>query len=167
MDAGIGNDLVYGDTGDKSIFGQTGNDTIYGGTGNNNIDGGSGNDYIVGSAGSNTIGGQSGDDYINANGAISGNIDGGDGNDLLVQGVNLAQTLTNSSLTTSAGAITLANLERIQLTGGAGANQFIVSGWTGGPGISPVTLFGGGGTDTIQPHARHRRELRLERRHAS
>ena len=149
VDAGIGNDLVYGDTGNKKIYGQSGNDTIYGGTGNNFIDAGSGNDYIVGSVGSNTIYGGTGDDYINANGTISGTIDGGDGSDLLVQKVDQNQTLTDTTLATISGSIALANLERIQLNGGAGNNQFDVSGWNGLAGTAPVTLTGGGGTDTV------------------
>ncbi|HZL38153.1 MAG TPA: right-handed parallel beta-helix repeat-containing protein, partial [Tepidisphaeraceae bacterium] len=148
INSGGGNDLIYGETGNKSISGGAGNDTIYGGTGNNYIDGGTGNDFIYGSAGSNTIYGGAGDDYINAEGTTSGIIDGGDGNDLLVQSANANQTLTDTSLSTINGSISLANVERVQLTGGPG-NSFDVSGWSGAPGTAPVTLFGAGGSDTV------------------
>ncbi|HEY7118485.1 MAG TPA: NosD domain-containing protein, partial [Tepidisphaeraceae bacterium] len=149
VDAAAGNDLVFGDTGDKTIYGRTGNDTIYGGAGNNFIDAGTGNDYVVASTGSNTVFGQAGDDFINAAGTVSGTMDGGDGNDLLVQAADRDQTLSNTKLSSSAGDIALAGLERIQLTGGAGSNRFDVSGFNVAPGISPVTLIGGGGIDTV------------------
>ncbi|GLQ28086.1 Hint domain-containing protein [Sulfitobacter pacificus] len=66
-------DLLTGDGGDDTIYGQDDDDTISGGAGDDLLDGGNDDDVITGGAGSDSIIGGSGNDTI----------DGGDGDDSL------------------------------------------------------------------------------------
>jgi Ca2+-binding RTX toxin-like protein len=85
IDAGAGNDTVYGGTGDDVIFGQAGNDLIYGGEGNDTIYGGTGDDVIRGEEGNDVIYGGDGDNII-FGGAGDDLIYGGAGNNTLYGG---------------------------------------------------------------------------------
>src|SRR5205823_431703 len=75
-----------------------------------------------------------------------GTIDGAGGTDVIVSSTDAAAvTITDPSLArTGTTTLTLANIETANLTGGASANTFTVSGWTGGG-----TIDGAGGTDVI------------------
>jgi Ca2+-binding RTX toxin-like protein len=61
IDAGSGDDIVYGDNRTDSIKGGIGNDTIYGGGGEDSIEGGAGNDTIYGGEGRDYLFGEDGD----------------------------------------------------------------------------------------------------------
>jgi Ca2+-binding RTX toxin-like protein len=70
---------------------------------------------------------------------------GGAGSDTVVSVNDADFTLANALLTRSTGGpVALSGIERAQLTGGAGNNNFTVSGWTGA-----ATLAGGGGADKV------------------
>ncbi|WP_369032315.1 MULTISPECIES: calcium-binding protein [Streptomyces] len=64
VDAGTGNDLVYGGAGRQTLTGGNGNDTVRGGTGNDLIYGSPGNDILYGNSGNDTIQGNSGNDKL-------------------------------------------------------------------------------------------------------
>lgn len=108
IQAGTGDDRLFGDDGDDSVFGQEGADTIQGGAGedilsgdagNDVVDGGDGHDWIYGgtsfggsgTGGSDTLSGGAGNDHIYGHelfGSAGDNandggdlIDGGDGAD--------------------------------------------------------------------------------------
>ncbi len=74
IDAGGGNDKVYGSRDGDDIVGGSGTDQLYGEGGNDQLDGGSGNDRLYGGAGDDTLTGGSGKDTY----------DGGSGNDTFV-----------------------------------------------------------------------------------
>jgi Ca2+-binding RTX toxin-like protein len=73
IDAGSGNDIVYGGNGRDVILGGVGNDTLFGTNGNDRIDGGRGDDFLRGGNGNDvlwggldddTLGGDFGDDFL-------------------------------------------------------------------------------------------------------
>ncbi len=134
FNAGARNDSLTNST-DRPINmnGGDGNDTLIGGSGNDTFAGGSGDDSVSGGLGDDAFAGSSGNDFF----------DGGQGNDLLSMSADANFVLTDTSLT-GTGTNTLANLERVQITGGLSANTIDASLAT-----LPLTLNGGGGNDSI------------------
>lgn len=108
----------------QNVIGGSGNDTIFGDEQNNNFSGGAGDDILSGRGGVNTF-------------------DGGTGNDTVLEVGDVDFTLTNQSLV-GTGSDALANIESADLTGGASANKFVLSNWTGDGQVN-----GGGATDTL------------------
>ena len=82
VDAGIGNDTVYGSRARSFITGGFGNDTIYGADADDWINGGWGNDTISGGDGNDVIFGDRGDDIL-AGDFGNDRLSGGPGNDRL------------------------------------------------------------------------------------
>jgi hypothetical protein len=86
--AGAGNDVLWGlrqagltaSTPDVLDAGP-GDDTIYGGPGPQRIDAGSGNDFVNGGLGANTIQAGAGNDTVRLRGSGASTVDGGAGND--------------------------------------------------------------------------------------
>ncbi|HEX8468128.1 MAG TPA: Ig-like domain-containing protein, partial [Allosphingosinicella sp.] len=64
IDAGGGNDRIYGGAGNDDYSGGAGDDEIYGGAGDDSIDGGEGDDYIDGGPGNDSVDGGDGEDVI-------------------------------------------------------------------------------------------------------
>ncbi|MFZ6654757.1 hypothetical protein [Undibacterium sp. TJN19] len=64
LDAGGGNDQIQAGIGNNTIYGGKGNDTIFGGGGNNYIDCETGTDFVVLQGGNSTVLGGTGDDTI-------------------------------------------------------------------------------------------------------
>jgi Ca2+-binding RTX toxin-like protein len=62
IDAGAGNDQVFGEDDDDTIFGGAGNDTLDGGIDDDVIDGGAGDDKIIGGQGADSLSGGTGND---------------------------------------------------------------------------------------------------------
>ncbi len=62
VNAGSGDDMVYGQTGSDILYGHTGNDTLDGGKHNDAIRGGAGDDTIIGGEGDDVLRGDSGND---------------------------------------------------------------------------------------------------------
>ena len=97
VDAGPGNDVVFGRRGVDDLRGMSGNDHLYGGQGADRLDGGPGNDLLAGGsprepdrisggAGNDTISGGGGRDRMNG-GFGNDRIDGrGGGDDVIVCG---------------------------------------------------------------------------------
>ena len=80
IDAGAGNDTVYGGPGSDHINGGDGNDLIDGGAGRDFLSGNTGNDTVTGGSGNDNLYGNDGNDVLNGN---SGRdlVDGGAGRD--------------------------------------------------------------------------------------
>lgn len=100
-----------------------------------NVIGGSAADTITGNALNNRITGGDGADIIN----------GGGGTNTIVETANANMILTNASLSIGGTAKTLSNIQRAELTGGAGNNTLDASAFT----LGGVTLDGGDGDDTL------------------
>jgi len=85
VDAGGGDDTVYGGQGNDSFAGGDGADELFGADGNDSIDGGAGDDDLGGDAGDDTVLGGAGKDYVQG---MEGNdsLSGGEGADTLIGG---------------------------------------------------------------------------------
>lgn len=105
-----GNDIIFGDTSDATIFGGEGADTItgdnfaealYGNQGNDSLQGGGGADTLYGGQNNDTVKGNEGDDILYGNlgnDSLEGNtgndyLHGGQGNDTLNGGAGNDQLL--------------------------------------------------------------------------
>lgn len=64
IDAGRGNDTVFGGSGPDDIDGGSGNDRLLGRGGDDNVDGEAGNDFVSGGEGNDTVSGGSGRDVV-------------------------------------------------------------------------------------------------------
>lgn len=78
VNAGLGNDTVFGFGGDDVLAGRTGDDYLYGGMGRDTLMGGTGNDMLMGEPGNDSLEGNAGMDTLN----------GGAGNDTLTGGAD-------------------------------------------------------------------------------
>ena len=139
---GSEDDELIGEDGDDLISGAGGIDLIEDGGGDDTVSGGEENDFIINGAGNDSINGDDGDDTIFA-GSGNNNFTGGPGNDLLVQDGDHDHMLFDNLLV-GPGSSDLSELERVHLIGGAGDNNFDVSGYT-----QVAIIDGGGGNDTI------------------
>ncbi|MCX8155585.1 MAG: hypothetical protein N3J91_03895 [Verrucomicrobiae bacterium] len=111
-------------------------DDVIRGNGNANIlRGGPGNDLLDGKGGDDLLDGGPGNDEL----------DGGEGQDTIQETANTHFTLTDYRLIRGTGEVDLLrSIEVAHLTGGAGANTFTLTGWTG-----RGSLSGGDGLDTV------------------
>ncbi|MGY3413492.1 Ca2+-binding RTX toxin-like protein [Bradyrhizobium sp. GM5.1] len=145
LDAGAGNDIVYGRESADTIYGGEGNDRLVGGDGDDTLFGGPGNDVIFGGAGSDTLFGEAGNDTLY----------GEDGNDLILGGEGddfASGGQGNDTILGGAGNDTLQGDEgndRIEgeqgddhIDGGAGNDVLL-----GGAGND--CIVGGAGDDTV------------------
>ncbi|MGC8989005.1 MAG: Calx-beta domain-containing protein, partial [Verrucomicrobiia bacterium] len=118
----------------EEVFGGALDDIIRGNGNNNILHGGPGNDLLDGKNGDDLLDGGPGNDILF----------GGEGTDRIDESANASFTLTNKKLTRGTEEDTLDSIEIANLTGGAGANSFTLTGWTGTGSIN-----GAGGIDTI------------------
>ena len=134
LDGGAGNNqLILAGTSGNDRFTIGGSSVVYNGA-------------AFTASGRLTVAGLAGNDTFVINGAPAWvNIDGGDGADSVFLTDDTDFTLSNSLLTTAHGAsVGLSNVETAYLTGGASANRFDLSGWTGNG-----TIRGAGGANTV------------------
>ncbi len=82
IDAGAGNDTVFGEDDNDTILGGAGNDLIDAGIDDDSVDGGDGVDVILGDQGDDTLDG-GGDTDLILGGVGDDEIDGGEGDDIL------------------------------------------------------------------------------------
>jgi Ca2+-binding RTX toxin-like protein len=80
VNAGAGDDTVYGSAYNDTILGEDGNDTLFGLGGNDFLFGGAGNDKMYGGVGDDTLAETFGDDILNGE-AGNDRLWGGSGND--------------------------------------------------------------------------------------
>ena len=83
MWGGTGNDILSGGDGDDTLYGGAGNDYLFGGAGNDHLHGGAGNDHLYGGAGNDVLDGGAGNDFLDG-GTGTNTLLGGEGNDILV-----------------------------------------------------------------------------------
>lgn len=139
LDAGAGNDFVFGGAGNDYLIGGEGDDRLRGGQGNDLLAGGEGNDTLSGDLGRDTLDGGSGTDTADFSGsseAVVVNLANGTLNvtDLLISIENFAGSSFDDRLTGDARGNVF--------WGGAGHD--VLSGHAGGD-----TLDGGQGNDRI------------------
>ena len=159
---GAGDDNIQAGAGFDTVFGDAGNDKIFGGTDNDVISGGAGADSLFGDAGNDTINGDSENDLVRG-GPGTDLLDGGAGIDRQAEegetNITIVGMLFSSPLL---GTETPLNVERFDLSGGAGPNLFdarlssvrvILNGFAGDDtlvgGAFSDTIFGGDGDDVI------------------
>ncbi|MBH8571628.1 calcium-binding protein [Nostocaceae cyanobacterium CENA369] len=132
LDGGSGNDSLYGGSGNDSLYGgmvqgrwfTDGNNVLYGGAGDDLLQGGIQNDFLDGGTGNDTLGG---DDSGLFRGICEDTLLGGSGDDLLIGAYGsdvLDGGAGNDVLSGGAGPIS--EYEVDTLTGGAGADRFIL-----------------------------------------
>ncbi len=139
---GPSNDILTGGNSGGTIHGGAGDDLLVGANGKDTLNGGDGNDTLIGNNGVDTLNGDAGNDSMQG-GLGNDAINGGDGVDTVVEVGDVNFTLTNTSLV-GLGTDTLSSVESARLTGGASANVFNTSAFTGS-----TALDGGGGPDNI------------------
>lgn len=131
VNAGTGSNLVFGLTGNETLWGNTGDDIIYGGAGNDVLSAGTGDDTLVGGLGNDYQNGEGGSDrYVFRR---------GDGSDT-IQDFSMV-------ITTAAADINAAQSLGVSATG-------TVNTWIGGyywqtASNSLLKLIDGTGTDTL------------------
>jgi Ca2+-binding RTX toxin-like protein len=126
---GRGNDLIFGQGGADVISGDPGNDTLDGSTGSDNLSGGTGNDSILGGGGNDTGNGGDGRDTLF----------GGDGDDWLSGGADTSA----DSLIGEAGDDTIDGGAGNDTANGGAGNDLLIA----GAGID--IIVGGLDNDTI------------------
>lgn len=109
IDGGRDDDALYGDNGNDTLIGGDGNDQLFGGAQNDLLNGGSGNDTLEGGYGFDTINGGEGNDVINIRGET-----------------RYPETSDTDVINGGAGNDTIYATEGSTLTGGLGADSFIV-----------------------------------------
>ena len=129
-------DLTLVGNGIRQVYGGAQNDTIRGNSRNDILHGGLGDDLLQGRGGDDTLEGGPGHNTL---------VGGAGSNTVLAQG-NADFTLTNTQLTVGLTEVdALDSIQMAQLTGGADANIFNLTGWTGGGSID-------GGDVPAPPH---------------
>lgn len=161
VQAGQGDDMVYGAAGADALAGSGGHDSLWGGDGNDYLTGEAGHDRLAGGVGADVLlgglgrdrifGGDGGDlaeggaghdrlrlgtgDDVGAGGAGADRLKGGDGRDTLAGGAGgdvLIGGRGRDTLEGGAGRDTLfGGTEADTLLGGAGRDQFLFAGWDG------------------------------------
>ncbi|MCY3013638.1 MAG: autotransporter-associated beta strand repeat-containing protein [Planctomycetota bacterium] len=110
-------------------------------TGIENVIGTAFADVLIGNARDNVLSGLAGDDTLSGR-LGNDTVDGGSGTDTIAESGDVDFTLTAAGLV-GRGTDSLAGIEAVSLTGGAGANTLTVQGWTGN-----ASLTGGAGNDS-------------------
>ncbi|SDB32679.1 calcium-binding protein [Belnapia rosea] len=143
---GAGADWLEGGEADDLLNGGDGEDTLQGGAGEDLLLGGAGRDLLDGHGGRNSLDGGADDDTL-----ISGDwdaaLEGGEGDDLAWIGRGLSQSglvldMPAGMISDGARTTLLRGLERLEVTGGAGADRLIA-------GAGADSLAGGAGDDTL------------------
>jgi len=136
INAGDGNDTVWGEAGNDTIDGGAANDHLFGGAGDDLIHGGSGNDFIRGDAGNDSLVGDVGDDLMF----------GGTGDDFMHGGQGIDElfgSLGNDELHGGDQDDSLLGQENDDILEGGLGNDAL----DGGPGDDH--LSGGNGSDAL------------------
>ena len=155
-----GPDTLNGGSGNDTINGLAGDDTLKGKGGNDTLDGGTGNDVLNGGAGVNTA------TYFDATGAVTVSLQiagaqntGGAGTDTLSQIQNLTGSAYGDTLTAGTTGSVLQGLGgddvlvsgpgNDTLDGGTGYDTAVFSGAYASYTVTPTTVTGPDGTDTL------------------
>jgi hypothetical protein len=151
---GLGNDTIYGGSGDSQYLLTNGNnwldagggdDIIQSGTGNNTIYGGDGNDSIWGAGGNDYIDLEGGSDQVVLNGG-NNTLYGGTGNSYIASGDNNASNWANSDTSSTNYIESGSGNDTIF---GSGGNDTIISNSQSGTGKATI-IYAGNGNEKIQ-----------------
>ncbi len=147
INAGAGNDTITGSANNDILRGQADDDTISGGDGNDIIQGGTGVDMLFGDAGNDTL------SLNDAN--VGDSVDGGADTDTFnyIADANAnVITINPGDVTVDGVAITVSNIETIDINAGAGNDSVTGSNQneTLRGGADDDTLDGGTGNDILQ-----------------
>ncbi len=149
LDAGGGNDIVFGGAGNDLLRGNDGDDEIHGGGGNDVLGGGGGNDFIDGGEGDDQLFGDAGADVLSG-GAGNDVLYGGAGGDLMMGGLG-----DDSYQIDNLGDV-------VEETAGEGTDSVfvLIDGWTAATGTeatylmgTATLLFGSAGADVLVANA--------------
>ena len=155
-----GPDTLNGGAGDDTLNGLAGDDTLNGAGGDDTLDGGTGNDALIGGAGVNTA------TYFDATAAVTVSLQvtaaqdtGGAGTDTLSQIQNLTGSAYGDTLTAGTTGSVLRGLGgndvlvsgpgNDTLDGGTGYDTAVFSGAFASYTVTPSTVTGLDGTDTL------------------
>lgn len=132
IEAGTGNDKLYGGAGNDVLVGGKGNDTLYGGIGDDTLDGGAGNDFLSGGEGNDIY-------LVNS---LKDKVTDTGGTDTVKASITLSLSagIENLTLTGTANINGTGNAGDNTITGNAGKNMLA-------GGVGRDTLIGGGGDD--------------------
>lgn len=142
---GAGNDKVYGDADNDTINGEAGNDTLLGGLGDDTINGGAGDDYLYGEEGNDIINGGDDNDRIWGGDGLN-TLNGNQGNDVIYGGNNndtINGGFGNDYLIGAGGVDTINGEDGDDRIEGGTGNDIL----SGNGGID--TIYGQDGDDTI------------------
>ncbi len=142
---GLGNDVVSGFE-SAQLTGGAGNNTFDASdftSGPVTLSGGAGNDVLIGTDNKDSLTGDEGDDSLTG-GLGNDTLDGGDGSDRIIETASGNVTVTPTQISGTLGKDIYTSLESVQLTGGAAADKFDLSLFTG-----DATLAGDAGNDTL------------------
>ena len=167
MDAGAGNDFLFGGSGNDYLIGGEGDDRLYGRAGNDLLSGGEGNDTLSGDQGTDTLDGGNGTDtadFSSSSEAIAVNLASGTLGgiaDLLISIENFAGSSFDDQLSGDAnGNVFIGGAGHDVLVGRAGGDTLDggqgndrISGGPGGDllsgGQGDDTIIGGSGSDAF------------------
>lgn len=155
---GLSNNLLDGGSGNDSITGYTGNDRLYGDTGNDALNGGGGDDFVYGDDGDDTL------TYILSENTTSSDVyDGGAGTDKITINLTAAQFAqdnvqrdllrlrerlatqqTNDIYNFTAFALSLSNVETLEVKVDSAINSIAYTALNGT--VTAETLNGGSST---------------------
>ncbi|NJP10105.1 MAG: hypothetical protein HC866_12010 [Leptolyngbyaceae cyanobacterium RU_5_1] len=120
-----GNNTLFGTQLNETIQGLDGNDHLFGLNGDDSLEGGNNDDYLDGGSGNDTLFGNTGNDHLFA-GLGNDSLDGGSGRDWLNGGVGNDVLLGSDGNDTLQGSSALTAGEIDLLTGGGGADTFVL-----------------------------------------
>ena len=158
---GSGNDTIYGNAANNSLYGGAGDDNLYGVNGSNYLSGDAGNDSLKGAGGADTLYGGDGDDTLKGAGGAD-YLNGGTGTDMATYSGSTTGVLVNLAIGLGsfgdAAGDTLVGIEDVY---GSAYNDTIIGnsannhlyGQDGNDslqgGFGTDTVSGGNGDDTI------------------
>ncbi len=148
LNGGDGNDVLQGNNANDTLNGDAGNDRLLGLQGDDAMAGGDGNDTLFGSFGNDTLIGGGGADDLRGE-AGNDSLDGGAETDRIIEVLDTNVTITGNTVaatitTPGLGVDKVANMERINIIGGAAANFFDAR-----TANIAVQLSGDAGNDTL------------------
>lgn len=159
--AGDGNDIVFGGTGNDTLRGDAGDDLLYGGAGNDTLNGGVGDDILLGGEGNDVLFGGVGNDILSGgNGADKFFFEANAGNDRITD-LNFGEgdvitfavgTLTemgNKQLTISSQSDLMAFLGRTDVSSEVKGSDLVIK---YGPNGDTLTLQGFGDQSAAGAH---------------
>ena len=144
MSGGAGNDLLIGWDGDDSLSGAGGTDWLLGLDGNDQLSGGDGLDVLIGGKGQDTLTGGAGSDFVESANILDeptliASLDGAENIDDIDFGYALPTASDAGDIADlGPGDDTIVAGSHDTITGGSGADEFVLGDWI--EGVQPVVI---------------------------